>query len=161
MARTAVAYVSDVILGTTGDVIGRDAQRRAIRRHAEENEIELVGWFEDEAYNADVLSRGGFRQLLARARAGDIVLVERVWSLSRSWKALEPLLEELSRRGLRLEAATLLWDCTSQRARHYEAERRKSRAPATEVAVVPATAAAVPVRKPDRLFFTDLIHRHA
>jgi DNA invertase Pin-like site-specific DNA recombinase len=127
MARTAVAYVSDVILGRTGEVIGRDVQRAAIRRYAEENGIEIIAWFEDEAYNADVLSRGGIRELLVCAKAGDRVLVERVWALSRSWSVLERLLEELRRRGLRLESATLLWDCTSQRARHFEAERKPRR----------------------------------
>jgi len=160
MARRAFAYTSDVILGRTGEVIGRTAQREAIRRHAAEHGIEIVGWFEDEAYNADVLAREGMRGLLECLGPGDTLLVERVWSLSRRWAVLEPFLRELQRRGARLEAATLLWDCTSQRARHFGAERTPARAWAAEI-VPEAVALPARIRKPDRLFFADLKHRHA
>ncbi len=160
MARRALAYTSDIILGRTGEVISRAAQRAAIRRHADANEIEIVAWFEDEAYNADVLGRDGVRRLLACVNSGDLVLVERVWSLSRRWPALEPFLAELRRRGAQLEATTLLWDCISQRARHFGTERKPERAWAAE-AVPAAAATPTAIRKPERLFFADLTHRHA
>ncbi|HXY42011.1 MAG TPA: recombinase family protein, partial [Vicinamibacteria bacterium] len=124
MARRAIAYTSDVILGRTGEVIARSAQREAITRYAADNGIVIAGWFEDEAYQADVLGREGIRRLLERVSSGDTVLVERVWSLSRRWPALEPFLLELQRRGARLESARLLWDCISQRARHFGTERK-------------------------------------
>jgi len=158
MARRAVAYTSDVILGRTGEVVARAAQREAIARHAAENDIEIVGWFEDEAYQSEVLGREGIRRLLECVRPGDTVLVERVWSLSRRWPLLEPFLLELQRRSARLESARLLWDCISQRARHFGTERKPAHAWAEEA--VPAAAASA-VRKPDRLFFADLTHRHA
>ncbi len=160
MARRALAYTSDVILGRTGEVISRAAQREAIRRHAAENDIEIAGWFEDEAYNADVLAREGVHRLLDCLAPGDTVLVERVWSLSRRWPVLEPFLAELQRRGARLESAAWLWDCISQRARHFGTERKPAQAWAPEA--VPAEAARpVAIEKPDRLFFADLVHRHA
>ncbi len=160
MTRRAFAYTSDVILGRTGEVISRATQRDAIARHAAESGIDVVAWFEDEAYNADVLARDGIRRLLERVEPGDSVLVERVWSLSRRWPVLEPFLAELRRRGAQLESATLLWDCVSQRARHFGTERKPERAWAAEA--VPALATAkVAVEKPDRLFFADLRHRHA
>ncbi len=155
MSRRALAYVSDVILGTTGDVIGRDAQRQAICRHARENGIAIAAWFEDEAYNLDVMSRAGIRKLLESGPC-DCVLVERVWALSRNWGVLEGFMKELGRRGMRLESATLLWDCTSQRARHFHSDTKAKKAWAPEPV---AAAAPVRIRKPDRLFFADLAHR--
>ncbi len=158
MAQRAVAYTSDVILGRTGEVIARAAQREAITCYAAENGIEISGWFEDEAYQADVLGRPGIDRLLACVRPGDTVLVERVWSLSRRWPLLEPFLLELQRRGARLESARLLWDCISQRARHFGTERKPAHAWAEEA--VPKAAASA-IGKPDHLFFADLRHRHA
>ncbi len=159
MARRALAYTSDVILGRTGEVISRASQRAAIARHAAENGIEVAGWFEDEAYNAEVLAREGIRRLLERVEPGDTVLVERVWSLSRRWPVLEPFLAELRRRGGQLESTTVLWDCVSQRARHFGTERKPERAWAAEA--VPALATArVAIEKPERFFFSDLRHRH-
>jgi hypothetical protein len=164
MARTASAYVSDIILGTTGDVISRDRQREAIRRYAAENGIEITAWFEDEAYNADVMSRDGIRSLLAGAglsgsgRPCDCVLVERVWSLSRNWSVLEGFMRELRQKGMKVEAATLLWDCTSQRARHFYSPSRPTKAWAAEPV---AATAAVHIHKPKRLYFAHLAHRPA
>jgi DNA invertase Pin-like site-specific DNA recombinase len=160
MARTAIAYVSDVILGRTGEVIGRAAQKEAIRQHADASGIEIVAWFEDEAYDEEILTREGIRSLLTSGTRCDCVLVERVWSLSRNWKLLEAFLGELGQRGMRLEAATMLWDCTSQRARHFHSDRRPRKARVPRPDIVTA-AARVRIKKPERLFFTDLVHRPA
>jgi len=160
MARTAIAYVSDVILGRTGEVISRAAQKEAIRRHADASGIEIVAWFEDEAYDEEILTREGIRSLLASGKRCDCILVERVWALSRSWTLLEAFLGELGQRGMRLEAATTLWDCTSQRARHFYSDRKPRRPRVPRPDVVTA-AARVRIKKPERLFFTDLVHRPA
>ncbi len=157
MTRRALAYVSDVILGTTGDVISREVQRQAIRRHASENGIEIVAWFEDEAWSAEVLSRDGIRKLLA-AEACDCLLVERVWSLSRNWSLLEGFMKELRGKGMRLESATLLWDCTSQRARHFYAEKKPKKPVAIEHMTVMRP---VRIKKPEHLFFANLVHKHS
>lgn len=157
MTRRALAYVSDVILGTTGDVISRDVQRQAIRRHAAENGIEIAAWFEDEAWSADVMSRAGIRKLLD-ADACDCVLVERVWSLSRNWGVLESFMKQLVRRGMRLESATQLWDCTSQRARHFYSAKKPKRVWATEHMTV---IKPVHIKRPERLFFAHLAHKHS
>src|SRR5512147_2711610 len=103
MAKKAIAYTSDIILGRTGEVIGRSYQADLIRKYASENDIEILAWFEDEAYNEDVLSRPGIRALLAFGRTYDIVLCERVWALSRSSLVLEPFFEELDDRRVKFE----------------------------------------------------------
>ena len=153
MNRKAIAYASDVILGRTGEVIGREAQKELIRQYAADNEIEVVAWFEDEAYNEDVLSRPGIQGLLGCDLDCDCILVERVWALSRQWPVLSGFLKTLESRGLRLESATTLWDCTSQRCRHrnHEAGRavRPVRAPVAAVENQPAAR----VRRPRRLNF--------
>lgn len=116
--KKAIAYVSDIILGRTGEVIKRSCQVELIAQYAAESEIDIIGWFEDEMYNEDVLTRPGIRALLAYNKPYDVVLCERVWALSRSMAVLEPFFKELDRRGLSFEAATTMWDCVSQKCRH-------------------------------------------
>lgn len=135
MAKKAMAYSSDIVLGRTGEVVGRREQKELIRQYAEENDIEIVAWFEDEIYEEDVLARPGIQGLLASDTGCDCVLVERVWSLSRSPKEVRRFLKELDRQGARLESATVLWDCTSQMARWYyrgDPMSRRSRRPQVE-----------------------------
>lgn len=116
--KKALAYVSDIILGRTGEVIKRSCQVELIAQYASDNGIDIIGWFEDEMYVEDVLMRPGIRALLAYDKPYDMVLCERVWALSRSMAALEPFFKELDRRGAKFEAATTMWDCVSQRCRH-------------------------------------------
>jgi hypothetical protein len=160
MTKKAIAYVSDIVLGQTGEVIGREAQKQAIRRYAQENGIEVVAFFEDEVYNEDIISRTGIQQLLACEECWDCVLVERVWSLSRQWPTLAVFLKELQRRGRKLEATACLWDCVSQQARHYFRPNYK---PLGQVCTVPALeqAHAARVHRPSRLNFALLKRRPA
>ncbi len=115
--KRAIAYVSDIILGRTGEVITRSSQVELIAQYAADNDIEIVGWFEDEMYNEVVLDRPGIKTLLSCGSPFEVVLCERVWALSRSMGALEPFFRELDKRGVKLEAATLMWDCVSQQCR--------------------------------------------
>jgi hypothetical protein len=156
MAKKAIAYISDIILGRTGEVISRSYQADLINKHASENDIEILAWFEDEAYNEDVLSRPGIRGLLAFGRPYDLVLCERVWALSRSTTVLESFFEELENRRVKFEAATTMWDCVSQKCR-----RRFS--PLRTPAPLPALPAAnskenrAHVRRPAHMHFTSLV----
>jgi len=115
----AIAYVSDVILGQTGQVISREVQKELIRQCVEENHIEVVAWFEDEVYAEDLLHRPGIQKMMKSDIPCDCLLVERTWSLSRNWNDLEAFMKELDSKGIKLESATLLWDCVSQKARQY------------------------------------------
>jgi DNA invertase Pin-like site-specific DNA recombinase len=115
--KRAIAYVSDIILGRTGDVIKRGGQVELIAQYATDNGIEIIGWFEDEMYHEEVLERPGIVALLSYDKPYDLVLCERVWALSRSMAVLEPFFRELDRRGVRLEFATTMWDCVSQQCR--------------------------------------------
>ena len=55
--KKAIAYVSDIILGRTGEVIKRSCQVELIAQYAADNDIDIIGWFEDEMYNEDLLAR--------------------------------------------------------------------------------------------------------
>ncbi len=116
--KKAIAYVSDVILGRTGEVIKRSCQVELIAQYAADNDIDIIGWFEDEMYNEDLLTRPGIQALLACGKPYDLVLCERVWALSRSMSKLEPFFKEIDRRGVCLVSATTMWDCVSQKVRH-------------------------------------------
>ena len=154
MAKKAMAYASDIVLGQTGEVIGRREQKELIRRYAEENGIEIVAWFEDEIYEEDVLARPGIRRLLASDNGCDCLLVERVWCLSRSPNEVRRFLKELDRQGARLESATVLWDCTSQMARwYYRGDPMSRRSRRTEVE---EKSRRNRMSRPDTLRFTGL-----
>ena len=159
MARKAIAYVSDIVLGQSGEVISRQAQRESLRRHAAENGIEIVAYYEDEVYSEDVLSRPGIQKLLACEECYDDVLVDRVWSLSRQWSTLVVFLKEIQRRGKRVESAACLWDCVSQQARHYFRPGYKPLGGAVCSPAVLEQAQPVAVHKPSRLNFVFLKRR--
>lgn len=164
MTKKAIAYVSDIVIGWTGEVIRRDAQKAAIAKYAAENDIEIAATFEDEAYSEDVIPRSGIQRLLAYDEPYDLVLVERVWSLSRMWAHLEPFLKEMQRRERKVESAMCLWDCTSQRARWYFRPGSRPFAAGQQAAVVEC-AVPVPqkarVSAPPKLNFVQLRRRLA
>jgi hypothetical protein len=160
MAKKAIAYVSDIVLGSTGEVISRATQMAAIKRHAEESGYEIVAWYEDDVYAEDVITRPGVQRLLAHEGEYDTVLVERVWTFSRHWVAVEPFFKEMQRRGHKVESTITLWDCLSQRSRHYF--RDGKRAPAAVMAPVVVTAdARAKVAAPAHLNFVPLRRRLA
>ena len=157
--KKAVAYVSDIILGRTGEVIKRSYQAELIRQFAAGNDIEIVAWFEDQMYSEDVLTRRGIQDLLAYDAPYDLLLCERVWALSRSMAVLEPFFKELDRRHLRLECTTMMWDCVSQKCRRRFYPGGSGRT-APRVAVSRAGADAVHVAKPARLKFNGIVRHH-
>ena len=154
--KKAIAYVSDIILGRTGEVIKRSCQVELIAQYASDNEIDIIGWFEDEMYNEDVLRRPGIQALLSYDKPYDVVLCERVWALSRSMAVLEPFFKELDRRGVSFEAATTMWDCVSQKCRHRFAP--SGAAPKTSLPQVARDKDVKPhVARPEHLHFEYLV----
>jgi hypothetical protein len=153
MKKKAIAYTSDIILGQTGEIINRAYQKALISQFAEENDIEVVAWFEDEVYDEEILTRPGIKNMLAYENPYDMVLVERVWALSRKIGILAGFLKVLAQKKVTLGTATYLWDCTSQMVRH----QFTGKAPAAAKAVEPVTAAEAPhaaaVRKPETVHF--------
>ncbi len=156
MAKKAIAYTSDIILGRTGEIISRSYQADLIRKYGVENGIDILAWFEDEAYNEDVLTRPGVQALLAFGQPYDIVLCERVWALSRSTAVLEPFFEELDHRRVKFEAATTMWDCVSQKCRRrFSPLRTPVARPA--VAVASSRDHRAHVRRPAHVHFASLV----
>ena len=155
--KKAIAYVSDIILGRTGEVIKRSCQVELIAQYASDSDIEIIGWFEDEMYNEDVLMRPGIQALLGYDKPYDMVLCERVWALSRSMAVLEPFFKELDRRGVRFEAATTMWDCVSQKCRRrFRSSSRLVPQPFRPV-VTRQDTAEVRVKRPAHLHFAHLV----
>jgi hypothetical protein len=156
MAKKAIAYTSDIILGRTGEIISRSYQADLIRKHASENDIEIMAWFEDEAYNEDVMTRPGIQALLAFGKPYDLVLCERVWALSRSTAVLEPFFEELDDRRVKFAAATTMWDCVSQKCRR-RFDPLRTPVPHPVVAVANPGANRAHMRRPAHLHFASLV----
>jgi DNA invertase Pin-like site-specific DNA recombinase len=155
--KRAIAYVSDIILGRTGEVIKRSCQVELIAQYASDKDTEIIGWFEDEMYNEDILKRPGIQALLSYDKPYDLLICERVWALSRSMGALEPFFKELDRRGVKLECATTMWDCVSQQCRRrFRGPARAKPRPARPVAE-PQKAERARVARPAHLHFAHLV----
>lgn len=159
MSKKAVAYVSDIVLGRTGEIISRAEQRKAIEDHARENGIEILAWFEDEAWSEDVVTRPGIQKLLGFDQPFDVILVERVWALSRNTGVLQGFFAELSSRRLKIEAATTLWDCVSQMTRHYFAKGRSLKPVALPAAAAEVVSARPQIARPKQLQFLPLLRK--
>ncbi|MBN1656252.1 MAG: recombinase family protein [Deltaproteobacteria bacterium] len=119
MTKRAIAYTSDIILGNTGEIIERAFQRKRIEQYAAENGVEIVAWFEDEAYNENIFARPRVKEMLEYREPYELVLVERTWAISRKWKEIRAMMQVLESKHARVEATTTLWDCVSQMARNY------------------------------------------
>ena len=146
----AIAYTSDVTMHRTKEVISRATQKEVINKYAAENGIEIAAWFEDEVYEENVFGRAGARGMLEAIDGCDMVLVERVWSFSRNVQTLEKLYAELDKKGVRLEAASTLWDIASQKCRHRFNGTLRAAGAAKSAAVRPEPTV-VKIRKPEKL----------
>ena len=118
MAAT-VAYTSDLILGSSGELLGREEQREAILAHAGSRQIEILEWFEDATYEERIRSRPGIMRMLEFSHRFDHLLVERFWALSPLWRELEGFLEECQERGIRVESVNQLQDGVSKLAQRF------------------------------------------
>jgi DNA invertase Pin-like site-specific DNA recombinase len=116
----AIAYICEVKIKGTDETINYEEQKQRIDEFAQRHGITIVDYFEDNYYNFlehDVVDRPGIKTMLECPKDYDVVLVERVWCLSRISAELKPLLTELENQGKPLIATSVLWDCVSQRIR--------------------------------------------
>lgn len=154
MAKKAIIYVSDVILGQTGEVISCAEQLERVTAYAKEHGIEVVATYRDEVYAEDPSERPGLRAMCVCKAEADTVLVDRVWAISRDWRVVRPLLQEMKDCGVKLECASLLWDCVSQMARNFFRANPVQLRPA--VCALEAEPARAPARRPAELHFAGL-----
>jgi len=121
--KRAVGYVCDIPVSDSGLVISKEDQRLRILKYAEKENLELVCIYEDDCWGEDCMSRAGVKSLCNCKEQFDVVLVERVWALSRKMKELEAFLSKLDERKVPLIATSVLWDCVSQQVRHRYSEK--------------------------------------
>jgi hypothetical protein len=160
--KTAIAYLSDVILGSSGEVIQRATQREHIEAWAAENKVEILHWYEDKIYAENLFDRSGLQAMLADESGADMVVVERIWSLSRTWPEVKTLIAKLESKKLRLEASSTLWDCVSQMARHHYTTGGLRHREMCALEASPATKKArSALRRPATMHFSGLARRHA
>ncbi len=120
--KRAIGYVCDVPVVGSDLVISKEDQRLRILKYAEKENLELVGIYEDDCSGEGCLNRPGVNKVLCCEEAYDLVLVERVWAMSRKMKDLEPVLDKLDARRVPLVCTSQLWDCVSQQVRHRYGE---------------------------------------
>jgi len=117
-AKKAVGYVCDIPIPGTDLVISKEDQRLRILKFAEKENLELITIYEDDAFTEDFMNRAGVKKILECPERFDVILVERVWCLSRKRKEIEPFLRRLDGRDVELVCSSYLWDCLSQAVRH-------------------------------------------
>ncbi|MEW6443878.1 MAG: recombinase family protein [bacterium] len=120
--KRAIGYVCDIPAGGTDVAISREDQKLGIVKHAAEQNLDLVCIFEDELFTENPLARAGINKALNCGEEYDVLLVERVWALSRKMRELNPLLDRLDSNRTPLVATSYLWDVASQRLRHRHSE---------------------------------------
>jgi len=137
-AKKAIGYVCDIPIPGTDLVISKEDQRLRILKFAEKENLELIAIYEDEAFTEDFMNRPGVKKILECPERFEVVLVERVWCLSRKRKEIEPFLKRLDARDVELVCSSYLWDCLSQAVRHRYmgslAEKRRQLAKARALA---------------------------
>jgi len=116
--KKAIGYVCDIPIPGTDAVIEKDDQRLRLIKYAEKENLELICIYEDEKFTDGFINRPGVQKALCSKEPFDLLLVERVWCLSRKRKELEPFLKQLERRNVQLVTSSYLWDCVSQQVRH-------------------------------------------
>lgn len=119
MEKKAIAYTTNIVLGNTGLVIERALERKRIEEYAKENGITIVAWFEEEVYEENPMARPKLNEALACTEPHELVLMERVWAISRRWREIRAVMNLFEAKNARVECATRLWDCISMMARHY------------------------------------------
>lgn len=126
--KRAVGYVCEIPIPGTDEVISKEDQRIRMMKFAQKEGIELVCVYEDETYTEDFTNRPGIRKAVETLEPTDVLLVERVWAVSRKRKEIEPFLKRLDRQNVQLVASSYLWDCVSQQVRHRYAGKLADRA---------------------------------
>lgn len=120
--KKAIGYVCEIPVAGWDLVISKKDQRLRILKHVEKENLELVCIYEDDCFTENVMDRPGVNRILHCKEEFDVVLVERVWALSRKMKELKPFIAELQARNVPLVATSYLWDCVSQQVRHRYSE---------------------------------------
>jgi DNA invertase Pin-like site-specific DNA recombinase len=116
--KKAVGYVCDIPIPGTDMVISKEDQRIRMLKYAEKEGLELACIYEDDQYTEDFMTRPGVQKVLNCKENCGMLLVERVWCLSRKMKDLKPFIAELAKKDWELTSSSYLWDCVSQQVRH-------------------------------------------
>jgi len=119
MEKKAIAYVADIVLGNTGEIIDRAFQKERIEKYAKDNDITIVRWFEDGVYEENPLYRPHMKEMIECKEPCAYLLVERTWTISRRWSELKDFIKLMEDKKIRIDTVTTLWDCVSQMARNY------------------------------------------
>ncbi len=118
----AIGYVCDIPIPGAGELISKEEQRIRILKHVEKEALELVSIYEDEKHTEDFINRPGVQNVLNCKEDFEVLLVERVWCLSRRMKDLLPFLEKLDSMDVQLVCTSYLWDYASQKVRRRYTE---------------------------------------
>jgi DNA invertase Pin-like site-specific DNA recombinase len=126
--KRAVGYVCDIPVPDTGRVISRDDQRLRLVKYAKNENLDIVHIYEDEEYTDDFINNPGVQKILNGGDDFEVLLVERVWCLSRKTSELKPFLEKLDQKNIQMVMVSYLWDNASLGVRHYNLASRLRRA---------------------------------
>lgn len=121
----AIGYAAGTYVDYKGNVVDTETQIESLKIFAEKSHLELVTIFEDLDETEPVMERPGIRKMMATETDVEVILVDRVWCIGRTCTSVEPLLEKLDSKGMRLESAKTCFDVTSQYTRFWYSNPKK------------------------------------
>ena len=116
--KRAIGYVCDIPIPNTDMVISKEDQRIRILKCVEQENLELITICEDEKYTEEFMNRPGVQKILNFRENFDVLLIERVWCMSRKMKELKPFLKKIDAKNVKMVCSSCLWDMTRQQGRH-------------------------------------------
>jgi CheY-like chemotaxis protein len=118
--RLAVGYVCAIDLEAEGVVSPAEKQIERVKKFSGANNLKLKDIFEDSDRAVEILERPAMRKLLNEEEKAGVIIIDRIWSLSRKREKLQPFLHALTEKGFTLEVVTTMMDVASQYVRAWK-----------------------------------------
>lgn len=118
--KRAVGYACGIDLEHEGIFVPAETQKDRIRKLASALNLRLADIYADEDREAEILERPAMKKLLQEENQAGVIILDRIWALSRRREKLQPFLRALGEKGIGLEIATTMMDVASQYVRTWK-----------------------------------------
>jgi CheY-like chemotaxis protein len=118
--RRAVGYACGIDLEHEGIFVPAEKQKDRIRKLASALNLKLSDIYLDENRDVEILERPAMKKLLQEENRAGVIIVDRIWALSRRREKLQPFLRTLGEKNIGLEIATVMMDVASQYVRTWK-----------------------------------------
>ena len=118
--KRAVGYACGIDLEHEKIFVPVETQKNRIRKLASALNLRLADIYVDEDREAEILERPAMKKLLQEENQAGVIILDRIWALSRRREKMQPFLRALGEKGIGLEIATTMMDVASQYIRTWK-----------------------------------------